>query len=624
MHNADRARHTSPALTWDDNLAKGALDWSRGLAAKGCALRHSDFSSYGENIARWTGTTPSCVFATNLFYGEVRNYKFTSTPWLDNAAKDADFARTGHFTQVIWAATRRLGCAGAAGPNCWIVTCRYLPGGNIDSDGTYLANVRAPLIRPSPPPTPPSPKPPSPPPPAKPSPPPPAKPPPPSPPPRKPPPAPPLPPPPASKPPPQASSPPPLPRTAPSPAQRASPPPVASPPVNKRPPSPPSPPAECEDTSPYCATWADYGFCKPQYVFLGDSLTKELCRLTCKTCVTTGQARAPPPAPYPPPYPPYPPSPPPGAAATRPSPKGVDPCDLCVLTGGTAYAPPSPPPRGAQVVDPCKLCVLTGGAPAPPPLRRPPPPAPYPPSPPYPPRPQRALAASAGSALALTSPLPSRLLRRVPPLAACSWWTCAGCARSQAAQRAAAARPTSGVTTMCLGCDAHGCALFLNWNNLERMAAGCCGPCLLYTDGWGRIAANAERALLLSRTCRNQLGPLHWTFFWFLALVGELLVGDVCGQRNKGGRRSPFAPRSSVAPGMLRSCCVGCAAVSDCRKVAACRSADCHWEGAPGKPRGRPSARPGGAALARNEHSHRHALAPPLLRACLSCCAPRS
>lgn len=115
-HNELRAQHCAPAMTWDDEVAKGAQEW-----ADGCVFEHA---TTGENLAAGSEQP------TEMWYAEVRDYDFAA-PGFSQA--------TGHFTQVVWRGSTKLGCGRAACGFGVYFVCRYSPGGNVT--GGYEENV---------------------------------------------------------------------------------------------------------------------------------------------------------------------------------------------------------------------------------------------------------------------------------------------------------------------------------------------------------------------------------------------------------------------------------------------------------------------------------------------------
>ena len=126
-HNALRAKHGVPALSWSPKLAASAQEW-----ANGCVFEHSSTNN-GENLAQGTSGAYSPAQFVNDWYGEISGYDFTSnTPSGD----------TGHFTQVVWKSTKRVGCGIASCSGDDLLVCQYSPAGNYD--GEYLTNVPPP------------------------------------------------------------------------------------------------------------------------------------------------------------------------------------------------------------------------------------------------------------------------------------------------------------------------------------------------------------------------------------------------------------------------------------------------------------------------------------------------
>ncbi|CAD6922848.1 unnamed protein product [Tilletia controversa] len=92
-HNSARAKHGASPLTWDSKLASYAAS-----KASSCNFQHSG-GSYGENLA--AGTSMSYQSAVDMWMAESKSYH----------SGDAFSSSAGHFTQVVWKGSKRLGCA---------------------------------------------------------------------------------------------------------------------------------------------------------------------------------------------------------------------------------------------------------------------------------------------------------------------------------------------------------------------------------------------------------------------------------------------------------------------------------------------------------------------------------
>lgn len=118
-HNRVRAVHCARPLAWSEALAATAQEWANALRDSGCRFEHSQ-TAYGENLA--AGTRLSGENAVELWYAEGEKYDYK---------KHGFSSRTGHFTQVVWAASRSLGCgfSECQGMRLWV--CHYDPAGNV-------------------------------------------------------------------------------------------------------------------------------------------------------------------------------------------------------------------------------------------------------------------------------------------------------------------------------------------------------------------------------------------------------------------------------------------------------------------------------------------------------------
>ncbi|GFN97511.1 peptidase inhibitor 16 [Plakobranchus ocellatus] len=124
-------------MIWDDRLAESAQKW-----AEKCIFEHSTnranlagFQHVGENLFAGTGKfDPAHV--VQLWYNEVKYYSYKS--------KGCSHV-CGHYTQVVWASSRALGCGVKYCPKFksfrpgsgYHVACHYGPGGNYVGERPY-------------------------------------------------------------------------------------------------------------------------------------------------------------------------------------------------------------------------------------------------------------------------------------------------------------------------------------------------------------------------------------------------------------------------------------------------------------------------------------------------------
>ncbi|XP_057555365.1 cysteine-rich secretory protein 3-like [Hippopotamus amphibius kiboko] len=133
-HNDLRRRVSPPAsnmlkMQWDSKAAANAQNW-----ANKCLLKHSKPEDRtvgtrrcGENLFMSSHPLPWSD-ATQSWYDEVRDFTFAVGP-------NSPQAVVGHYTQLVWYSSYRIGCAVAYCPNQpnlkYFYVCQYCPAGNI-------------------------------------------------------------------------------------------------------------------------------------------------------------------------------------------------------------------------------------------------------------------------------------------------------------------------------------------------------------------------------------------------------------------------------------------------------------------------------------------------------------
>jgi hypothetical protein len=130
-HNRQRAAFGSAPLVWDEDLARQAYVRAQQLALQG-RLEHTPRAQrpgQGENL--WLGSRGSFRAAcmTGTWAAEKRHFRRGIFP---NVSRTGDWKHVGHYTQMVWPTTTRVGCGLASSPRWDVLVCRYSPPGNRD------------------------------------------------------------------------------------------------------------------------------------------------------------------------------------------------------------------------------------------------------------------------------------------------------------------------------------------------------------------------------------------------------------------------------------------------------------------------------------------------------------
>ncbi|KAJ6731605.1 CYSTEINE-RICH SECRETORY PROTEIN ALLERGEN V5/TPX-1-RELATED PROTEIN-RELATED [Salix purpurea] len=128
--NAVRASLRLRPLVWDAKLERYA-QWYANQRRSDCALEHSN-GPYGENIFWGSGGGWTPAQAAAAWVSERKWYSYRS----NSCARDEE---CGHYTQIVWRETKRIGCArvDCFGGRGVFMTCNYDPPGNYIGEKPY-------------------------------------------------------------------------------------------------------------------------------------------------------------------------------------------------------------------------------------------------------------------------------------------------------------------------------------------------------------------------------------------------------------------------------------------------------------------------------------------------------
>lgn len=128
-HNKVRLHFNEPLLKWDKKLARYARRWAS-KRLKDCKMIHS-YGPYGENLfwGKRDHWTPA-----QAVQSWIREHKY-----YDSETNECAFGQMcGHYTQVVWRDTSRLGCTRKKCQDGGLfVICVYDPPGNYVNESPF-------------------------------------------------------------------------------------------------------------------------------------------------------------------------------------------------------------------------------------------------------------------------------------------------------------------------------------------------------------------------------------------------------------------------------------------------------------------------------------------------------
>jgi hypothetical protein len=130
LHNQARSGAGVGPIYWDTSLAAAADTYAAELA-RTSRWGHSPAAvrpGQGENL--WMGTRGA--FSVDQMIGSWVG----EGPWFrpgifPNVTRTGDWSEVGHYTQIIWRGTTRVGCALRSSDRYDFLVCPYSPAGNV-------------------------------------------------------------------------------------------------------------------------------------------------------------------------------------------------------------------------------------------------------------------------------------------------------------------------------------------------------------------------------------------------------------------------------------------------------------------------------------------------------------
>ncbi|KZV26147.1 pathogenesis-related protein 1A [Dorcoceras hygrometricum] len=130
-HNFLRQKVGVPPLQWDATLTASAHAWAEQRRVD-CDYRHHSPNGYGENLYWMDYNVYTPAHVVHSWFNEHRYYDAINN--VCRCVPERNGCECGHFLNVVWASTKRVGCSGAFycdGNKGVYAVCQYDPAGLI-------------------------------------------------------------------------------------------------------------------------------------------------------------------------------------------------------------------------------------------------------------------------------------------------------------------------------------------------------------------------------------------------------------------------------------------------------------------------------------------------------------
>lgn len=130
-HNAVRVQAGVAPLVWDPALGAQAASYAQQMALTGVFVHSNRRARPGTGENLWMGSRGAFSLETMVSNWASERSMFARGTF-PAVSRTGNWADVGHYTQIVWPTTTRVGCALASTARQDYLVCRYSPAGNID------------------------------------------------------------------------------------------------------------------------------------------------------------------------------------------------------------------------------------------------------------------------------------------------------------------------------------------------------------------------------------------------------------------------------------------------------------------------------------------------------------
>lgn len=130
LHNQVRSGASVGPVIWDHGLAAAADSYARQLAATGRWGHSPSFARPGQGENLWMGTR-GAFGVDQMIWSWASERRFFRGGSFPRVSRTGSWEDVGHYTQMIWPGSTRIGCALRSSPRNDYLVCRYSPAGNV-------------------------------------------------------------------------------------------------------------------------------------------------------------------------------------------------------------------------------------------------------------------------------------------------------------------------------------------------------------------------------------------------------------------------------------------------------------------------------------------------------------